>query len=76
MDIILGNHDTYYKNTNELNALKELQGHYMNEVNIILDPTVMNYDGLKVGLVPWICPENEQQCLDFLESCDAPNTHT
>ena len=72
MDIILGNHDTYYKNTNELNALKELQGHYMNEVNIILDPTVMNYDGLKVGLVPWICPENEQQCLDFLESCDAP----
>jgi hypothetical protein len=27
----------YYKNTTELNALKELQGHYMNEVNLILN---------------------------------------
>lgn len=72
MDIILGNHDTYFKNTNDLNSLKELLGHYMNEVNIITEPTVMNYEGLKIGLVPWICPENEQQCLDFLESCDAP----
>lgn len=72
MDIILGNHDTYFKNTNDLNSLKELLGHYMNEVNIVTEPTVMNYEGLKIGLVPWICPENEQQCLDFLESCDAP----
>src|SRR6056300_541652 len=34
MDVIPGNHDTYYKNTNELNALKELLGHYMGEVTI------------------------------------------
>ena len=54
MDIILGNHDTYFKNTNTLNSLKELQGHYMNEVNIIEKPTVVNYDGLKIGLLPWV----------------------
>ena len=30
MDIIPGNHDTFYKNTNELNSLKECLGHYMN----------------------------------------------
>ena len=30
MDIILGNHDCYFKNTNDLNSLKELLGHYMN----------------------------------------------
>ena len=30
MDIIPGNHDTYYKNTNDLNSLKELLGHFMN----------------------------------------------
>lgn len=71
MDIILGNHDTYFKNTNDLNALKELQGHYMNEVNLILEPRVMKYDGLKIGLVPWICAENEEQCVDFIKTCKA-----
>jgi hypothetical protein len=72
MDIIRGNHDTYYKNTGELNSLKELLGHYMNEVNIIMDPTVMEYGSMKMGLIPWIDNENEKQCMDFLSNakCD------
>lgn len=71
MDIIPGNHDVYFKNTNELNSLKELQGHYMNEVSIIEDPVVMNYDGCKIGLVPWINQENEAECMEFLRSTKA-----
>ena len=71
MDIIPGNHDVYYKNTNELHALKELQGHYMNEVNLIMEPTEMNYDGLCVGLVPWINPQNEEASLEFLANTKA-----
>jgi len=72
MDIIPGNHDVYYKNTNELNALKELQGHYMNEVNLIMEPTVMRYGNLDVALIPWINAENEKTTLEFLETCKAP----
>lgn len=71
MDIIPGNHDTFFKNTNELNSLKELMGHYINEVDIIMDPTVREYGDVKFGLVPWICPENEKQCNEFLENCGA-----
>lgn len=71
MDIIPGNHDVYYKNTNELNALKELQGHYMNEVNLVMKPTVIDYDGTDIALVPWINPENEKETLDFLANCKA-----
>jgi len=71
MDIIPGNHDVYYKNTNELNALKELQGHYMNEVNLIMEPTEMKYDGLTVALVPWINSENEKETLEFLSNTKA-----
>ena len=71
MDIIPGNHDVYYKNTNELNALKELQGHYMNEVNLVMKPTVMNYEGTDIALVPWINPENEEDTLEFLANCKA-----
>ena len=71
IDIIVGNHDAYFKNTNELNALKELQGHYMNEVNVILDNTVMRYGKMDMALVPWITPENEKDTLEFLANCKA-----
>lgn len=71
MDIICGNHDTYYKNTNELNSLKELLGHYMNEVHIVHKPTVMDYGGLKFALLPWICAENEKESLEFVKNCKA-----
>lgn len=71
MDIIPGNHDTYYKNTNELNSLKELLGHYMNEVNIVMEPRVLEYDSLRVGLVPWIAPDVEKESYDFLTNCKA-----
>jgi len=71
MDIIPGNHDVYYKNTNDLCALNELQGHYMNEVRIIEKPTVMKYDGLKMALIPWINSENEARSLEFISTCKA-----
>ena len=72
MDIIPGNHDVYYKNTNQLNSLKELLGHYMDEVRIIEEPTVVNYDGLDVALIPWINQENEVSTYEFLSTCKAP----
>lgn len=72
MDVTLGNHDVYYKNTNDLNSLKELLGHYMNEVHIISEPSVLEYNELKIGIVPWINPENEKESLQFIEKCDAP----
>ena len=71
MDIIPGNHDTYFKNTNELNSLKECLGHYMNEVNIIMEPKVMSYGSLKIGLVPWICQDNYDVCINFIKECKA-----
>ena len=71
MDIIPGNHDTYYKNTNDLNSLKELLGHYMNEVHIIMDPTVMEYGSLKIALIPWINSENFTSTMKFVNECKA-----
>ena len=71
MDIIPGNHDVYYKNTNDLCSLKELMGHYMNEINIIMEPKVMDYDGCKIALVPWINNENYPASVDFIKNCKA-----
>ncbi len=71
MDIIPGNHDTYYKNTNDLNSLKELLGYYMNEVHIIMEPKVMEYGSLKMAMVPWINQENYESTMKFIEECKA-----
>ena len=71
MDIIPGNHDVYYKNTNDLNSLKELLGHYMAEVDIIMNPIVTQYDSLKIAWLPWINKENEEESLSFIQNCKA-----
>lgn len=71
MDIIPGNHDTYFKNTNDMNSLKELLGHFMNEVNIIMEPTVMEYGSLKMAMLPWICQDNYDKSMDFISNCKA-----
>lgn len=71
MDVIAGNHDCFYKNTNELNSLKELLGHYINEVRIIQEPTEVEYGDMTWALVPWIAPDNEEQTLNFLKTTKA-----
>lgn len=71
MDMIPGNHDTFYKNTNELNSLKELLGHYMGEITIHMDPTVLDLDGFKLALLPWVCQENHDKSMQFIKNCKA-----
>jgi predicted phosphodiesterase len=71
MDIIPGNHDTFYKNTNDLNSLKELLGYFMNEIHIIMQPTVMTYGNLKLALLPWINAENYEESVNFVKNCKA-----
>lgn len=71
MDIIPGNHDVVYKNTNDLCSLKELLGFFVKDVNIIMKPTVMEYDGCRIALLPWINPENYEDSMEFVASCDS-----
>ena len=67
MDFILGNHDVYYKNTNEVNA-PELLLFESDNINIISEPMVKEYDGIPLALVPWINNENYADSIDFLLS--------
>ena len=67
MDVIVGNHDVTYKNTNEINAMHELFDHY-NNINVMIEPKDMEYDGLSVAMVPWINSSNYEQTLEFLKT--------
>ena len=72
MDIIPGNHDVYFKNTNDLCGMKESLGYFKDKgVNIVMRPTVKDYDGLKIGLLPWIAADNYAESVNFLKTCDA-----
>ena len=69
MHCILGNHDVYYRNTNEVNSLREL---FNNDIKIYENPTVINVDGLDIALLPWVNKENEKESLDFINTAPAP----
>lgn len=69
MDLILGNHDVYYKSTNSVNSPELLL--FEEGVNIIHEPVVKEYDGFNIALVPWINQENYADSVDFLLSANA-----
>lgn len=66
-DAIVGNHDTFYKTTNEINSLNEVKDAYP-DFNIYTDATDIDVDGLSVLLVPWICSENYKRSIETIEA--------
>ena len=65
--VIVGNHDTYYRNTNRINAINELLGD-LSFVSIYNEPRDVNIGGLDICMMPWICSENFDQCMKVLRN--------
>src|SRR6056300_1635116 len=64
--IIIGNHDTYYKNTNEVNALQNLN---INKgAKIYTRATTVNFDDLDILFLPWICDDNYDDSLYAIDN--------
>ena len=68
--IIIGNHDTYFKNTNEVNSLKELFRGYENI--ILYDyPSEIKIDKMKITFCPWINESNSKEYIDFIKNSNS-----
>ena len=67
---IVGNHDTYYKNTNEVNSIDILLDEYENIVKIS-SPKEATVGGLDILLLPWICSENQEEVFSLMEKTKA-----
>jgi len=65
--LITGNHDCYYKNTNNVNSPNLLLQSYPN-VKTYSSPTEIKVGNLNVLLLPWICMENEEQSLKLIRN--------
>lgn len=67
--ILLGNHDTYYKNTNEVNALQNLS--ISKNTKVYYKSDTVTFDGLDVLFLPWICDDIIEETLHTIDNSTA-----
>lgn len=68
--MLIGNHDTFYKNTNEVNTIDLMLSEYDNIVSIS-SPETIDVDGTKIAMIPWMCADNYAECLSEMKSTEA-----
>jgi DNA repair exonuclease SbcCD nuclease subunit len=69
--MLAGNHDTYYKNTNEVNSVDLLLREYDN-ITVIDKPQTIHLDysnpGSDICMMPWICSDNYVESLEYMKN--------
>ena len=60
---LIGNHDVAFKNTLEVNSSQLLLNEYGN-ITVYDSFTTLNFDGIDVDVVPWICDDNQVEIFD------------
>jgi DNA repair exonuclease SbcCD nuclease subunit len=65
MDLILGNHDVVYKNTNDLSGATELFEKHPS-LHIHTKPVTLTIGGVKFAMVPWITKDNYEDSMKFI----------
>lgn len=68
---LVGNHDSFYKNTLEINSMNLLAEHY-ETMRIYSSPKVQDFDGLEIVMLPWICSDNQEEVFNLCKSTNAP----
>ena len=68
LHLIVGNHDTYYKNTSEVNSMEELVS---NNFKVYTGPEVVEFDETPILLMPWINANNYNASMDALKNAQS-----
>ena len=63
--ILVGNHDTYFKSTNDVNSPELLLSGFSN-IKVYTSASLIQIDGVNIGLIPWINEANAQETMKFL----------
>jgi DNA repair exonuclease SbcCD nuclease subunit len=64
---LLGNHDVAFKNTLEVNSTGLLLNEY-NCVEYYDDFDTVEFDGVPIDIVPWICDDNQSEIFDKMKA--------
>lgn len=70
VNVILGNHDVYYRTSNEVNSLESLLNEYKN-ITVHKEPIELFLNGVKFFLLPWINDNNKEEFLDKMKKSKA-----
>ena len=70
MNMLIGNHDIYFKNTLKVNAPELLLQDYGN-INIIDLPGDYSIGGRDMCCIPWVCDESRDTTRDAIETSAA-----
>jgi len=68
--MIPGNHDIYYRHSNEVNSITELFS-WMKNVHIYNEPTTVKFDSSTIDFIPWMNKQNFDDYLKFIEASDS-----
>jgi hypothetical protein len=72
LDVIIGNHDTFYKNTNEVNCMTELFGsNPPDNIGWYTECQVVKYGSTNILLVPWMCSDNFDSTVEKIADTEA-----
>lgn len=70
--LIIGNHDTYFKNTNDVNSGRELiVGRYPTFKIYSNQAVTVDFDGLPILFIPWITSENKEETFNAIQKTNA-----
>lgn len=67
---IVGNHTSFYKNTNRLNTIDLVLNEY-NNVHSVSECETVYVGGIPVCFIPWINQENQEQTFEHIKNTDA-----
>lgn len=69
---VIGNHDIYFRESLQVNSMRELYGDRpMIGMNIIEKPQTIYIGGDNIDLYPWICKENENESYKLMKNPQA-----
>jgi len=70
-DVIVGNHDCFYRDSTEVNSIVELYRHDRSNLRVYTQPTEIDVDGCGILMLPWICGNNRDASLALIQQSSA-----
>ena len=71
LHILVGNHDIYFRNTNDINSLNELLGQRHDNIFIYSEAQEIDFDGFPILMMPWINQQNEIYSFGMMDETKA-----